>query len=253
MKLRAIGLLASFMLVTYSCGTGTSGPTGPNPPEDGFNLEHSDPAAVELADSIMVAMGGRSNWDQIRYLSWSFDSIRNLVWDKSEERVRIESIPDTTLYLIDLKTNHGRVRIGSYEIKDSDSLAAYIKEAKDHWIHDLHWLILPFKLKSAGVTIKYLGEEAIEKGRKCNVLEVSVSDQGRPPLHYWVYVDLADNLVKQWSFRNANMSDTVMLTYPWDNYKRYGKILLSANRSDGNGPHSVRVHQNLPDEIFTEF
>lgn len=253
MNLRAIGLLASFMLVAYSCRTGASGPGGSNPPEDGFDLEHSDPAAVELADSIMVAMGGRSSWDEIQYLSWTSDSIRTLVWDKSKERVRIESLPDTTLYLIDLKTNRGRVRIGDHEINDSDSLAEYLGAAKDYWIRDSHWLFLPFKLKSAGVTIKYLGEEAIQNGRKCNVLLVNFSGHGRPPLRYWLYVDLADNLVKQWSFRNANVSDTIMLTYPWDNYKLHGKVLLSSDRSDGKGPHTVRIDQNMPNELFTDF
>ncbi|MEQ8423753.1 MAG: hypothetical protein RIA63_03520, partial [Cyclobacteriaceae bacterium] len=33
-----------------------------NPPADGFNLAESDPAAIELADSIMMAVGGRKNW-----------------------------------------------------------------------------------------------------------------------------------------------------------------------------------------------
>ena len=43
-----------------------------NAPAPGFDLADSDPAAVELADSIMVAMGGRKNWDQTRYISWNF-------------------------------------------------------------------------------------------------------------------------------------------------------------------------------------
>lgn len=55
-----------------------------NPPAEGFDLAHSDPAAVELADSIMAAMGGRKNWDKTRFISWNFFGRRNLVWDRQE-------------------------------------------------------------------------------------------------------------------------------------------------------------------------
>ena len=82
---------------------------GANPPAPGFDLAHSDPAAVELADSIMISMGGRENWDKTRYISWNFFGRRNLVWDKAEGNVRIESIPDSTIYLVNVNTGKGRV------------------------------------------------------------------------------------------------------------------------------------------------
>lgn len=44
-----------------SCGKSKTDTPTPyeNPSEEGFDLAHSDPAAVELADSVMSAMGGR--------------------------------------------------------------------------------------------------------------------------------------------------------------------------------------------------
>ena len=37
-----------------------------NPAAEGFNLQESDPKAIELADACMEAMGGRKNWNNTR-------------------------------------------------------------------------------------------------------------------------------------------------------------------------------------------
>ena len=69
-------ILLSFLLaaVLYACSTKTpeSSISGANPAAEGFDMANSDPAAVELADSIMAAMGGRENWDKTRFISWNF-------------------------------------------------------------------------------------------------------------------------------------------------------------------------------------
>jgi hypothetical protein len=43
-----------------------------NPAAIGFDSINSDPAAIQLADSIMAAMGGRENWDKTRFISMEF-------------------------------------------------------------------------------------------------------------------------------------------------------------------------------------
>ena len=53
-----------------------------NPPADGFNSAQSDIEAVEIADQVMMAMGGRAAWDATRYLAWDFFGARKLIWDK---------------------------------------------------------------------------------------------------------------------------------------------------------------------------
>ena len=130
-----------------------------NPAAEGFNFDGSDPAAIELADSIMVAMGGRANWDATRFISWNFFGRRDLVWDKATGRVRIESSNDSTIYLFNVKTGKGRVQIRGQELMEADSLAKMLDRAKSIWINDSYWLVMPFKLKDSGVTLKYLGEE----------------------------------------------------------------------------------------------
>lgn len=225
-----------------------------NPAAEGFDWEHSDPAAIELADSVMKAQGGRNAWEETRFLSWSFFGSRNLVWDKQKDRIRIESLADSTIYLLDLKAGKGRVRVRGVELTESDTLGEMLKRAEQMWTNDVYWLIMPFKLKDTGVTLKYLGEDSLANGDLCNVIQITFQHVGNiPASKYHVYVDRRDNLVKQWSYFELASQATATAVWPFDNYQKYGRLLLSADRSDGNGPRNVKVDEALPNEFFTEF
>ena len=225
-----------------------------NPAMPGFDSVGSDPAAIELADSIMNAMGGRENWDNTRFISWNFFGRRNLVWDKHQGRVRIESLPDSITYLVNINSGEGKVRVKNSQITEPDSLKKMLAKAKSIWINDSYWLVMPFKLKDSGVTIKYMGEDTVADGKRYNVLQLTFSNVGDTPQNkYKLYVDIQEKLVKQWAFYADNKKDTPNFVRPWDNYQRYGKILLSADRSDNGGPKNVKVEETLPDALFTEF
>jgi hypothetical protein len=222
--------------------------------EEGFDPAGSDPAAVELADSVMSAMGGRANWEATRYISWSFSGRRNLVWDKQGGRVRIEVPEESLIYLLNLGNGQGKVKLRDREVTDADSLKRMLQQARGIWINDAYWLVMPFELKDSGVTLRYLGEDTLRKGGKCNVMDVTLTQTSKQPeSRYRIYVDLADNLVKQWSYFKTTGQDSATFTKPWDNYKKYGNILLSADRSDGSGPRDVKVDEDLPDSVFTDF
>jgi hypothetical protein len=224
-----------------------------NPAAEGFDQANSDPAAVELADSIMVAMGGWRNWQDTRYISWNFFGFRNLVWDKYQQLARIESLRDSITYVVDLKTLSGKVWVKDQLITDTDSLNKMLQKAKSIWINDSYWLVMPFKLKDTGVTLKYLGEDTLMNGDRCNLLQLTFDDVGDTPQNkYLVYVDLKDNLVKQWAYFSTATQDSANFLRPWDNYKQYGKILLSADRSDSSGPRNVSVAQTLNAKLFTD-
>ncbi|MBA4054402.1 MAG: hypothetical protein C0490_06810 [Marivirga sp.] len=251
-------LILPFLIIValYACNKKgpESAPSGANPPAEGFDMSNSDPAAVELADSIMAAMGGRENWDKTRFISWNFFGARDLVWDKQMGRVRIEDLKDSITYLVDLNTVEGRVRVKGQEITLPDSLKKMLHKAKSMWINDSYWLVMPFKLKDSGVTLKYMGEDTLRTGPKCNVLQLTFSSVGDTPQNkYLVYVDMTDNLVKQWSYFNQANQDSANFTRPWDNYQKYGNVLLSADRSDGGGPKNVKVDESLSETLFKEF
>lgn len=242
------------LLVLFACNSSDKEDKDANLAEEGFNFENSDPAAVELADSIMSAMGGRSNWNKTRYISWSFSGRRKLIWDKQSGRVRIESTDDRAVYLINVNNGQGKVQINGKEVIEKDSLQKMLQAARGIWINDSYWLVMPFKLKDTGVTLKYLGEDTLQTGGKCNVVDLMFTDTGSASeSKYRIYVDITDNLVKQWSYFKKAEQDSATFTRPWDNYKKYGDILLSGDRSDGSGPRDVKIDTDLPDKIFTEF
>lgn len=254
MKQNMFGGVMLIALIFAGCQKHEAGLEAVNPPAPGFDMAHSDPAAVELADSIMAAMGGRKNWDQTRYISWNFSGRRNLVWDKAEGNVRIESLPDSTIYLVNINTLKGRVQVKGRELTDPDSLKNMLQRARSIWINDSYWLLMPFKLKDTGVTLKYLGEDTTARGVRCNVLQLTFQNVGDTPQNkYRIYVDMKDNLVKQWAYYKEANQDAPSQVWPWDNYKRYGDILLSADRSDNRGPRSVRIDKSLPASVFETF
>ena len=252
MNLRTIPLLLAIVAMLSACNNPNENQRG-NPAAEGFDLDNSDPAAVELADSIMVAMGGRENWNNTRFISWNFFGNRDLVWDKKEERVRIESLKDSITYLVNLKDLTGKVWVKHQLITDADSLNKMLSRGKSIWINDSYWLVMPFKLKDSGVTLKYLGEDTLMNGDRCNLLQLTFNNVGDTPQNkYLIYVDLADNLVKQWAYYSDASQDSANFIRPWDNYKKYGRILLSADRSDGGGPKSVSVQDTTDEKIFNE-
>src|SRR5688572_14605489 len=135
MSLKSILLQLTTIILLSACSDPKDSNDG-NGAAEGFDFANSDPAAVELADSIMVAMGGRENWDNTRYISWNFFGNRNLVWDKRDERVRIESIKDSITYIVNLKSLAGKVWVKGQELTEKDSLNKMLNKAKSIWIND---------------------------------------------------------------------------------------------------------------------
>ncbi|WP_350106865.1 hypothetical protein [Fulvivirga sp.] len=220
----------------------------------GFDSINSDQKAIAWADAVMSAMGGRKKWDQTRFISWDFFRRRTLVWDKHAGNVRIEVPQDSIIYLTNINDETGKVRIKGKEVQDADSLQNLLKRAKSIWINDSYWLVMPFKLKDSGVTLKYLREDSTLSGEAAHVLGLTFSEVGDTPNNkYEVFITKSDSLVKQWAFFGMASQDSASAIWPWDNYKEYNGLLLSSDRSDDRGPHDVQVYDTLSEEAFTNF
>lgn len=223
-----------------------------NPPAAGFDLMNSHQEAIEVADLVMDAMGGRQAWDDTRYLAWDFFGVRKLLWDKETGNVRID-FPDSSVYLVNVNEMTGRVWKHGEEMTHADSLSKYLQQAKNIWINDSYWLVMPFKLKDPGVTLKYFDTTPAENGAVSHVLEMTFSGVGVTPQNkYLIYVDTATNLVNQWAYYRNAEQDTANFVRPWGNYKKFGKILLSDERGESD-LSDVRVLEELPEEFFTSF
>ena len=225
-----------------------------NPPMDGFNLEASDAKAIEIADAVMRSMGGRASWDQTRYLSWSFGR-DDQVWDKWTGRFRFQR--DSLIVLMNISTQEGRAWADGQEITEADALKERLTSAYRNWANSSYWLIMPYKLKDSGVTLRYQGEGTMEDGRAAEILGLTFEDVGFTPQNrYDIYVDKETMLVGQWSYyRNASDAEPAF-TRPWRNWQHYGAIMLSNHRGEGrNGPFilpNVGVYDALPDAVFED-
>ncbi len=234
-------------------GTEQEAPYG-NPAAPGFNAEASDEKAVQIADSVMEAMGGRKAWDDMRFVAWNFFGARELLWDKDSGRVRIDIPSRNAIYLVDIDDLSGKAWEDSVEITNPDTLRERLTMARNIWINDSYWLFMPFKLKDSGVTLTYEGQDTMMNGKPAEVLSLTFNEVGVTPENkYKVYVDPEDHLVYQWAYYKDASQDSASAIWPWDNYERHGGLLLSADRSDNRGPKNVRVYDSVPDEAFTSF
>ncbi len=234
------------------CGLfmGCDGGKDENPAAEGFNEASSDPEAIALADSVMAAMGGRKNYDETNIIAWNFFGARDLVWDKKNNQARVSAVDDEFRTIIDLNDMSGKAYYQGKEITDADSLQQQLESAKNVWINDSYWLVMPFKLKDSGVTLKYLGAGTTEEGIDAEILSLTFDAVGVTPQNkYDVYIDKSDFLIKQWSYyADANAAEP-NFTLPWRNYESYGDILLSGDRGERK-LSDIMVFNQLPDSVF---
>lgn len=224
-------LLLLFMFgCDFSRQTDTS---ASNPAAPGFNMEASDERAMEIADMVMKAMGGRKAWDHTRCIEWDFFGSRQLIWDKKKGMVRINYHNEDQQAVINVHSREGQVRKNGELITQPDSLSKYLDRAYRTWINDSYWLVMPYKLKDSGVTLRYLGEDTTQVGDPAFKLQLTFEEVGVTPQNkYYVWVDQNSHLVTQWAYFRENSMDEPNFITSWTDYKKYGEILLSGGRGD---------------------
>lgn len=224
-----------------------------NPAAEGFDATGSDAKAIQIADEAMTAMGGRQNWDQARYLAWNFFGARKLVWDKWTGDVRVDNLRNDQTVLLNINTDKGRVFKNGQELTAPDSVAKYVKAAKGAWINDSYWLVMPFKLKDSGVTLKHLGVEKTKDGADADVLQLTFKSVGNTPDNkYKVWVNQQTHLVWQWAYFAKFDQEKPNFTLPWIDYQKHGGIVLSGERGDRDLTE-IGVFGKLPKNVFTDF
>lgn len=207
-----------------------------------------------IIDEMVEAMGGYKKWEAIPYISWTFFGSRDLLWDKHGNRVRIDSPRDSSIYLLNMDDMSGRVISHGMAVTDPDSLEKHLEVARRIWINDSYWLAMPFKLEDPGVHLQYSRMDTTLTGSLSDVIEVTFEEVGVTPQNkYEVYVDRRRHLITQWAFfREADQTAPTAI-WPWDNYKLYMGVLISADRSDSRGPSDIQVFESRPEILFEEF
>ncbi len=232
----------------------TQGSSHSYPPAAGFNIDSSDAEAILLADEVMNAMAGYADWKATRFITWNFFGRHSLLWDKWTGDVRIEIPESKTIILVNINDSTGRAIENGVEIIDPDTLRLkYINRGVSIWINDSYWLVMPFKLKDSGVTLKYKGEQKTQAGENADMVQLTFENVGETPNHkYNVYIDKNTKLVTQWDYFDDRSKTEPRFSTPWQDYKIYGKILLSGDRGKGQLT-DIDVLDNVKKSKFTEF
>jgi hypothetical protein len=222
------------------------------PPAEGFNAAGSDAKAIEVADAVMDAMGGWENWNKTPYVTWRFFGGRLHVWDKWTGNARFEQ-GDLTV-LMNINTKEGKVYRNGVAETQADSVKKYLNNGYRSWVNDSYWLVMPYKLKDSGVTLKY-GEGTLMNGRPAHVLTLTFEGVGVTPQNkYEVYVDKETNMVAEWAhYRNADDPEPRFRS-PWENWTKHGKVMIADGhgmRGDKPRKHTdIAVFDVLPASVF---
>jgi len=130
--------------------------------QDVVTLGTADKKSASLVSQSVDAMGGQAAYDAIDIISWTFFGARHLVWDKSQNLVRIDSPRDSSIYLLDMNTMEGVYAKDGVVEKDAAILKQKMEKAKSIWINDSYWLVMPWKLRDPGVSLNYLRQDTLK-------------------------------------------------------------------------------------------
>jgi hypothetical protein len=135
----------------------------------------------------------------------------------------------------------------------SDSLDYYLQRGYEMWVNDSYWLFMPYKLKDSGVTLRYLREDTTLKGERADVISLSFEKVGVTPENvYEVWIDTDSKLVTQWAYYPDSSALEPRFITPWEDYKTYGKILLSGSRGQYQLT-DIAVMDSVPEGSFSQF
>ena len=221
-----------------------------NPPAEGFDIEGSHPIAVLLADQVMNAMGGRAKWDSTNVIHWNFFGKRTLLWDKQNNWVRVDIPEKETVMVLNMNDDSGKVWVSDTLITDEAEVTEQLQNAKNIWVNDSYWLVMPFKLKDSGVTLSYLREDTSMTGEESDVLGLTFDKVGITPHNaYEIWVSIDSRLVVQWAFFENATDEESAFVLPWTDYKEYDGILLSGERGQ-NDITEIAVFDSVPAGAF---
>jgi len=203
----------------------------------------SDPHAVAIADQVLKALGGKERWDHLRGLSWSFDvavndtvkSSRRHTWDKSTGWHRVEGVnrAGQPFVFIEQIDGPGGMAWMNRQRIEGDSLAKLLKRAKSMWINDTYWMLMPYKLRDPGVTLRGDGDTTLA-GQVYDRIALSFVGVGETPGdHYWVYVNRANHRVERWDMVLQG-DQPPPATYTWEGWEPHDGLWFPTAHRQGN-------------------
>ncbi len=203
-------------------------------PGAGADPPASDPRAIEVADRVMAALGGRERWDRLRYLRWRFESMVNDTlrpgrlhsWDKHTGWQRVEGTTragQRFCYIENLHDSTGMAWVDGRRI-EGDSLRPLLRSAHAMWVNDSYWFLMPYKLRDPGVILTYDGEVRDSSGAVYDRIALSFAGVGLTPGdRYWVHVNRANDRVELWEHLLQN-AQPPPVRWTWEGWEEHGGL-----------------------------
>lgn len=210
--------------------------------------------AKALANETVMMMGGMDNYNAVRYIGWNFFGKRQLLWDKYENRIRVDLLKSNISIIASLQNNECILYKNNVRENDADTLLAYLEKARLYWMNDSYWLLMPFKLFDTGVHLTYFGTGSTENGASAEILELTFDNVGATPENkYHIYIDKESRLISQWDYFQNVDDGSPTIVNPWTDYTWYGKIRLASGRGNRGVISDIHIWDNLPDSVFENY
>jgi hypothetical protein len=234
-------LVASLAFVACSA-------TAEEPRAGDASSPQSDAKAVEIARATLQAMGGREAWEATHVLGWTFFGERAHLWDKRTGDVIV--FDGEKVAQVNVRTREGSAYVRGLPVTDAEAHATALAEARDAWVNDSYWLVMPYELLDRGVVLAYGGEARLPDGRAADKLVVTFREPDLAPQEkYDVYVARDTHLVEQWSIYARASDAEPRFTTPWADWRRYGAILLSGDRGGQRKLSDIAVFDEPPPQL----
>ena len=225
----------------------------------------SDAKALEIAARTLDAMGGEDAWNDTRFLRFEFFGFRLHHWDRHTGRHRFEGKTregDAYVVVHDIDTHLAGDPQGTAwlngEALDGEDKAQWLDRAYSAWINDTYWLIMPYKLRDPGVTLRY-GGEIVEDGKTYDKLQLNFDQVGLTPGDtYFAWIHRETGLMDRWAYHLEGWEeDREATAWEWRDWSDYGGIKLAATRYNAADDRTaelgkIAVFEELPDAVFSQ-
>jgi hypothetical protein len=226
--------------------------------------EGSDARALKIAKSVMKALGGRGQFNAVRYLSFHFvverDSQRvsdwRHDWNRQNNDYRLEGKNDKgdeLLMVFNLLSRDGEAYKNGLPV-EGEERRVLLEFAYGRFINDTYWLLMPYKLRDPGVMLTFDGEEVINNQRfEVIKLRFAPSVGLTPQNVYRVFVDPSTSRIHRWEYFPEEGKEPRPAW--WNEWREFGNVTLALERKfDGRNARllfeGVAVSNEAPAGLF---
>lgn len=245
------GLIVAALALLSAASACTSPEDNAWPAAPGFRAAESEDKAVALANDVMARQGGYARWQQARYLAWTYYGAYHL-WDKKLGIYRQEK--DRRVILMSVLKPEGKVFIDGKRLTDPTQTRELLDQNFMIWRFATDFLVLPFRLKDAGVSLRYGGPGLTMTHDTADVLEMTYHGTGPTGnSRNQLWISRKDHLVTQWAFYTDSVGGAPAFVRDWLDYRNYNGLLLATQRNSDHDTLTVShiaVLDTLPREIF---